>query len=156
MPRKVVSSAQSYPPLLALGPWQNEDTFWEALVERKNLPHLGYPLGRSQVRDGLALGRLVFAGAPDVANDPRNHLAFIVRRTKEYLKGDHLHRISFDVTGMARLTGRLGNGFFVIRELTFVLAQDDLFRKTSWYENGSYLRMARMRLRTYLQSLRPS
>jgi hypothetical protein len=156
MPRKAVSSTRAYPSLLALGSWRNEETFWKALVERKRLPHLGHPFGHSPVRDRLALGPVVFAGAPDAGDDLVAYLAFIEGRTKEYLKGNHLRRISFDITGVARLTGRLGDGFFVVRELAFVLAEDDLFRKTSWYQDGRYLRMARGPLRNYLQSLRPS
>jgi hypothetical protein len=77
MPRKAVSSARAYPPLLALGPWRNEETFWKALVERKRLPHLGHPFGRSPVRDRLALGPVVFAGAPDAGEDFVAYLAFI-------------------------------------------------------------------------------
>lgn len=138
-----MSPAPAYPPLLALGSWQNEDTFWKELVERKKLPHLGYPLGLSLLRDRLALGSVVFAGAADAGDGLADYLAFIEGRTKHYLKGDHVRRISFDVTGMARLTGRLGDGFFAVRELAFVLAEDDMFRKTSWHQDGRHLRMAK-------------
>ncbi len=151
-----MTSGEAYPTVLALGPWQNEETFWQALVERKKLPHLGHPVGHSPVRDRLALGPVVFAGAPDAAADLAGYLAFIERRTNEYLKGDHLRRISFDITRMAGLTGRLGDGFFAVRELAFVLTNDDLFRKTSWYQDGRHLRMARVQLRDYLHGLRPS
>jgi hypothetical protein len=96
------------------------------------------------------------SGCPTFNSPLTNRRIRFERRTKEYFKGKHLRRISFDVTGMARLTGRLGDGFFVVRELAFVLAEDDLFRKTSWYQNGRHLRMARGPLRNYLQSLRPS
>jgi hypothetical protein len=121
---------------LALGPWQNEDTFWIALVERKQLPHLGHPAGRGSVRDRLALGPVVFADAPEASDDLAAYLAFIERRTREYLKRDHLRRIFFDVTGMARLTGRLGDGYFAVREWAFVLTERDLFQKTWWYQDG--------------------
>ena len=154
MPGMAAQASQAYPALLALGSWQNEDTFWKALVERKKLPHLGHPIGRSPVRDRLALGPVVFADAPDAAADLPGYLAFIERRTKEYLKGDHLRRTYFDVTGMARLTGRLGDGFFAVREFAFVLTEDDLFRKTSWYQDRCYLRLPRERLRQHLRGLR--
>ncbi len=156
MPGKAESSRPAYPPFLALGPWQNEDTFWKGLVERKKLPHLGHPISGRPVRDRLALGPVVFADAPDPGDSLAAYLAFIARRTNEYLKGNHLHRISFDVTGMDQLTGRLGDGYFAVRELAFVLADDNVFRKTSWYEHGRYLRMAGERLRAYLRNLRPS
>src|SRR6266566_9041122 len=72
-----MSPAPANPPLLALGSWQNDDTFWNALVERKKLPHFGYPMGLSPLRDRLALGPVVFAGAPDAADGLADYLAFI-------------------------------------------------------------------------------
>jgi hypothetical protein len=50
---------------IALGSWQNEETFWKGLVERKKLHHLGDPdTTRNALRDKLAIGHVVFSSRP--------------------------------------------------------------------------------------------
>jgi hypothetical protein len=131
---------------VALGPWRNEDTFWRGLVEKKRLPHLGDPdPARNALRDRLALGHLVFAGRPELPD-----VEFVKARILAFLAQENLRRIYFDITNIRRLSGQLGDGYFVRFELQKVLDSQRLFVITSFYESGKYLRMRKAGLGQYL------
>ena len=136
---------------IALGSWQNEETFWKGLVERKKLHHLGDPDPvRNSLRDRLAIGHTVFAGRP---RGLAELTAFIKDETARFLDKETLRRISFDLTNIETLSGGLGEGFFVIFELKRVVGSDSLFGKTSFYEAGKYLNWKRVDLRQHIDAI---
>ena len=139
------------PNKVALGSWQNEETFWKGLVERKKLPHLGDPdTERNALRDRLAIGPAVFAGRPTGVAALE---AFIKDETTSFLTRSTLCRISFDLTNIKNLSGGLGQGLFVVFELNLVVGTDSLFEKTSFYEAGKYLNWKRANLRQHISDI---
>src|SRR5260370_3930834 len=111
---------------VALGPWRNEDTFWVKLVEAKKLPHLGDPVPNgSALRNRLALGPAVFADRPE-ASDP-DFFPFLERRIRQFLTSGRIVRVSFDLTNMKGLSGRLGEGYFAVSELKLIAQTSSLF-----------------------------
>jgi len=111
-----MSPAPSYPPLaLRWGHGKNDDNLSGKALGRKgkkltkttNCLTLGYPHGPQPASWTVwRWDRSSSRAPPGRRGRPGpTTLAFIEGRTKQYLKGDHLRRISFDVTGMTRLTG---------------------------------------------------
>lgn len=125
---------------IALGPWNNERTFWIALVERKGLNHLSTrgAAGSNALRDSLALGDDVFRG---LSNVPLTQMPnVVVLRTTKFLNGTpSLRRIYFDATDIAATAKGFRiptNGFFARRELEVLIAKPELWQMTKVYVNG--------------------
>lgn len=132
------------PAYVALGPWGNEVSFWQQLVERKRLPHLAYPGDplSNRLRDSLAVGEVVFKGleaSPFHVSFPET----VLHRVAVWLRGNQrLRRIYFDVTGIsgaARVFGIPAKGYFARKELELILADHLLLRKTLFFEEGAPL-----------------
>jgi hypothetical protein len=119
------------------------------LVEGKTLHHLGFKRGVSVLRDRLALGEVLFAGAPE----GMALFKFIDDRAREFLNGGRLKRIYFDITNMDTLSGALGEGRFAFAELKLISEADSLFRITSFYKDGKYIRTTRAVLRRTVSKL---
>ena len=136
---------------VALGPFGsgNEHSFWVALVEGKKLHHLGFKRGVSALRDRLALGEILLRGAPDGAA----LFKFINAKTREFLTSGRLKRIYFDVTNLDTLSGSLGEGRFAFVELKLISDTGALFRITSFYKHGKYIRATLEKLHTLVSAL---
>jgi hypothetical protein len=137
---------------VALGPFgkKNERSFWVALVEGKRLHHLGFrKADASALRNRLALGETLFQGGPGgMAQFP-----FIENRTRGFLTSGRLKRIYFDITNLDTLSGAVGEGRFAFYELKLIADNDPLFRITSFYKNGRYVRTTHAKLRTMISLL---
>jgi hypothetical protein len=136
---------------VALGPFGpgNEQSFWVSLVEGKKLHHLGFKKGISALRDRLALGEVLFSGSPEgMALFP-----FIEDKTRAFLTSGKLKRIYFDLTNMDTLSGLLGEGRLAFLELQLISDTDALFRITSFYQDGKYIRATLAALRTIVSNL---
>jgi len=135
-------SADLVPVRIALGRWENETTYWTAIVERYRVHHLGIPMNAPgfDIRNQLALGLGVFTG---VGTLPLNQRAYeILRRTEMVLHSPALRTIYFDVTGIASAARNYGvpsRGYFARKELELVVVDPALFRKTRFFENGTPL-----------------
>jgi hypothetical protein len=124
---------------VALGPFgaRNERSFWLALVEGKKLYHLGYKReDASPLRNSLALGELLFRDGPE----GMEQFEFIDQKTRHFLTSGNLQRIYFDITNMDTMSGKIGEGRFAFVELKFILDNEALFRITSFYLEGKYIR----------------
>ncbi len=124
---------------VALGPFgvRNERSFWVALVEGKKLHHLGYQReDASELRNRLALGDILFHDGPD----GMEQFEFIDHETRHFLTSGNLQRIYFDITNMDTLSGKIGEGRFAFVELKLILDNASLFRITSFYLEGKYIR----------------
>jgi hypothetical protein len=137
---------------VALGPFgeKNEQSFWVALVEGKKLHHLGFrKADASAVRNSLALGEILFRGGPG----GMAQFLFIESKTREFLTSGRLKRIYFDITNMNTLSGAVGEGRFAFIELKLILDSDALFRITSFYKDGKYIRTKRTKMRKRITKL---
>lgn len=137
---------------VALGPFgtANEESFWVALVEGKKLHHLGYvKAGASVLRNSLALGEILFRDSPEgIAL-----FQFIEDKLREFLTSGRLKRIYFDTTNMDTLSGTIGEGRFAFVELKLIYESDALFRITSFYRGGRYIRTTREKMRGIVRQL---
>lgn len=137
---------------VALGPFGagNERSFWVALVERKKLHHLGFIRAEvSSLRNSLALGELLFHEGPG----GMAQFKFIEDKTREFLTGGRLKRIYFDLTNLDTLSGAVNEGRFAFVELKLILDTETLFRITSFYKDGKYLRMTLEGIRRIVSKL---
>jgi hypothetical protein len=124
---------------IALGPWTNETSFWVELVDEKQLHHLGWILdpgqvGYSESRNKLALGHVLFCDPPDMSSGMFTN--YVRTMTRVYLQQASLKRIYFDITNMKQLSGGLREGLYAFIELNIVRSDNNLFVKTSFWENG--------------------
>lgn len=137
---------------VALGPFGegNEQSFWVALVEGKRLHHLGFrKADASALRNKLALGEVLFHGGPGgLAQFP-----FIEGESRKFLTERKLKRLYFDITNMDTLSGTLGEGRFAFIELKMILDNENLFRITSFYKDGKYIRTTREKMRLMISKL---
>jgi hypothetical protein len=137
---------------VVLGPFgkSNEHSFWVAWVEGKKLPHLGFrKADASALRNSLALGEVLFHGGPgEMAQFP-----FVENTIREFLTSGSLKRIYFDITNLDTLSGSVGEGRFAFVELKLILETDTLFRITSFYKNGKFIRTTREKMRTIISKL---
>jgi hypothetical protein len=137
---------------VALGPFgkENEQSFWVALVEGKKLPHLGFrKADASALRNNLALGEILFHGGPG----GMAQFQFIEDKTREFLTRGRLKRIYFDITNLDSLSGAVGEGRFAFIELKLTSDIDALFRITSLYKDGKYIRTTRDKMRAIVSEL---
>jgi hypothetical protein len=120
------------------------------LVEGKKLHHLGFrKADASELRNSLALGEVLFHGGPGgMAQFP-----FVENTIREFLTSGRLKRIYFDITNLDTLSGSVGEGRFAFIELKLILETDALFRITSFYKDGKYIRAPREKLRTMVSKL---
>jgi hypothetical protein len=88
-------------------------------------------------------------GAPDGAA----LFQFITDKTRAFLTSGRLKRIYFDVTNLDTLSGSLGERRFAFVELKLISDTDSLFRITSFYEHGKYIRATREKLRALVSAL---
>jgi len=137
---------------VALGSFgqENEQSFWLALVEGKRLPHLGFRKADASVlRNDLALGELLFHGGPG----GMAQFQFIEEKTQEFLTSGRLKRIYFDLTNLDTLSGLVGEGRFAFVELKLIFDSGTLFRITSFYKDGTYIRTTHEKMRTIVAKL---
>ena len=137
---------------VALGPFgqRNEHSFWVALVEAKKLHHLGFrKADASGLRNSLALGEFLFHDGPG----GMAQFSFIENKIREFLTSGRLKRIYFDITNLDKLSGSIGEGRFAFVELKLILETDSLFRITSFYKDGKYIRTTREKRRTMISKL---
>jgi hypothetical protein len=137
---------------VALGPFGegNERSFWVALVEGKRLHHLGFrKADASPLRNKLALGEVLFQGGPGGLAQ----IQFIEDESRKSLMKAKLKRLYFDLTNMDTLSGTLGEGRFAFIELKMIFENEALFRITSFYKNGKYIRVTREKLRLMVSEL---
>lgn len=137
---------------VALGAFgvRNESSFWVALVEGKKLPHLGYTRDDvSGLRNSLALGEILFHDGPGGIEQ----FEFIDNKTREFLTSGRLRRIYFDITNMDVLSGKIGGARFAFIELKLIMNTDALFRITSFYKEGRYIRMPLEARRNFISKL---
>jgi RHS repeat-associated protein len=119
---------------LALGRWENVDSFWKNLVVDKQLHHLQFkdtPWSTPAI-DALALGDEVFVGNsmyPDL----------IVSRTKDFLLHSNISEIYFDLNRMntaSRVQTLPTSGYFAREELKIIIENESLFKKTKFIRMG--------------------
>jgi hypothetical protein len=137
---------------VALGPFgeSNERSFWVALVEGKKLHHLGFQKAdASALRNSLALGEVLFHGGPG----GMAQFSFVEDTIREFLTSGRPKRIYFDITNLDTLSGSVGEGRFAFFELKLILETDALFRITSFYKDGRYIRTTREKMRTRVSNL---
>ena len=137
---------------VALGPFgeANEQSFWVALVEGKKLHHLGFKkAGASALRNNLALGEILFQGGPGGLDQ----FQFIEGEIRRFLTSGRLKRVYFDITNMDTLSGLLGEGRFSFIELKIISDIEDLFRITSFYKDGKFIRTSRDKMRMLVHKL---
>jgi hypothetical protein len=128
----------------------NEQSFWVALVERKKLHHLGFMKADApSLRNSLALGELLFHGGPG----GMAQFQFIEDKTRQFLTSGRLKRVYFDITNLDTLSGSVGEGRFAFVELKLILDTDSLFRITSFYKDGKYIRTTLEKMRTIVSTL---
>jgi hypothetical protein len=119
---------------LALGRWENVDSFWKNLVVDKQLHHLqsrGTPWSTPAI-DALALGDEVFAG---IKIEPET----IIARTKHFFLNNNIVEFHFDLNRMKTATSsptRLNEGFYAREELKILLNNPELLSKTTFYRMG--------------------
>lgn len=137
---------------VALGPFgkRNEQSFWVALVEGKKLPHLGFVKADAPaLRNSLAFGGILFHAGPG----GMAQFQFIEDKIREFLTSGKLKRIYFDITNMDMLSGTVGEGRFAFVELKLISDTDSLFRITTFYKDGKYVRTTRERMRAIVSQL---
>jgi hypothetical protein len=137
---------------VALGPFgeRNEQSFWIALVEGKRLHHLGFRKADAPaLRNKLALGEVLFHGGPGGLAQ----FQFIEDESRRFLTTGKLKRLYFDITNMDTLSGSVGEGRFAFIELKMILETENLFRITSFYKDGKYIRTTHDKSRLMVSKL---
>ena len=118
---------------IALGRWENIDSFWNRLVIDKKLNHLQVKGTRwsNDLVDSLAIGDDVFSGIQGIED--------IVPRTRFFLLNANVSEIYFDLNRMKTASKfRVGEspGFYAREELKILLDNPVLLQKTKFIRMG--------------------
>lgn len=119
---------------VALGRWENTETYWRKLVEEKGLNHLQVRgvEGSNALQDSLSIADEVFVGVSKVPE-------YIVQHTEFFLLNAKIDEIYFDLTRMRTASSDFlekAGGYFAREELKILLKHPELLEKTKFFKRG--------------------
>ena len=151
---------------VALGRWENIDTFWGRLVVRKRTPHLAgdipdrylaYPVLREnkELINSLSLAEQAFPKSVFGRATVRELEDLVPTYTEVFLRSN-AKKIRFDLTNIEHAAKRFDpinfNGFFARMELQMILENPTLLAKTVFYRNGRKIWFGNRKIK-YLKGL---